>query len=82
MEYEQNLMTKIITVECHKLNGQQFYGTINYSEAKIKIFQDGLGLDTGLLKGVKITFNKCPIITFKLNSEINLTSIKSCSNHI
>ena len=32
------------------LNGELFTGTVNYSEAKIKIFKDGLGLDVGLLE--------------------------------
>ena len=55
-----------------------FLGTVNYSEAKIKIFQDGLGLDPSLLDCVKITYNKCPVVTYKLKSEINVaTSIKN-----
>ena len=53
MEYEQNLMRKFITVECQKLNGKQFYGTVNFSEAKLKIFQDRLGLNPGLLNCLK-----------------------------
>ena len=65
-ENEVNLMRDVITVECQKFNGNQFIGTVNYSEAKIKIFQDGLGLDAGLLGTVKISFNKCPVVTFKL----------------
>ena len=59
-------MRDTITVECQKLNGRMFIGTVNFSEAKVKIFQVGLGLDTGLLGSVKITFNKCPVISFKL----------------
>ena len=66
-------MRDVITVECQKLKGKQFIGTVNYSEAKIKIFQDGLGLDAGLLGTVRITFNKCPMVTFKLKSKINIT---------
>ena len=31
-----------ITVECQKLNGKQFVGTVNFSEAKVKIFQNGI----------------------------------------
>ena len=56
-EYDQPIMKNIITVECQKLNGKTFHGTVNYSEAKNKIFQDGLGLDPGLLDCVKITYN-------------------------
>ena len=52
---------------------KQFIGTVNFSEAKEKIFKDGLGLDAGLLGTVKITFNKCPVVTFKLKSKINVT---------
>ena len=48
-ENNENEMRDVITVECQKLNGKQFIGTVNFSEAKIKIFQDGLGLDGGLL---------------------------------
>ena len=78
MEYEQILLKNTITFECQKLNGETFHGTVNYSEAKIKIFQDGLGLDPSLLDCVKITFNQCPLVTYKLNSEINVaTSIKN-----
>ena len=76
-EDDQLVLKNIITVECQKLNGKTFNGTVNYSEAKIKIFQDGLGLDPSLLDCVKITFNKCPVINYKLKSEINVaTSIK------
>ena len=61
------------------MNGKQFIGTVNFSEAKIKIFQDGLGLNAGLLGTVKISFNKCPLVTFKLKSKINVT--QSIKNH-
>ena len=70
-------MKDIITVKCHKLNGTLFNGTVNYSEAKTKIFQDGLGLDPSLLSTVQINFHKCPMITFKLKSKINvITNIR------
>ena len=52
------------------MNGNHFNGTINFSEAKIKIFQDGLGINMDLLASVRISFNKFPVITFKLKSEI------------
>ena len=54
----QEMMTNTITVECQKLNGKPFIGTVNFSEAKNKIFKDGLGLDVGLLDVVKISFSK------------------------
>ena len=72
-ENDENMMRDVITVECKKLNGKPFIGTVNYSETKIKVFQDGLGLDTKLLGTVKIGFNKCPVITFKLKSKINVS---------
>ena len=76
----QILVKDVITVECQKLNGKQFNGTVNYSEAKSKIFKDGLGLNTSLLSQVKLSYNKCPVVTFKLNSEINvIQSVKSSS---
>ena len=51
---------------------------IKNKKAKIKIFKDGLGLDPVLLSGVKLTFNKCPVVTYKLHSKINVaTSIKN-----
>ena len=78
--FEQNKMKDIIIVECQKLNGALFNGTINFSEAKIKIFKDGLGLDTALLAKVKILFNKCPVITFKLKSNINVEQIIKSQN--
>ena len=67
-------MRNSITVECQKLNGKPFIGTVNFNETKIKIFKDGLGLDVGLLGTVKISFNKCPVVTFKLKSKINIKS--------
>ena len=71
-------MRDSITIECQKLNGKLFNGTVNFSEVKIKMFEDGLGLDAGLLETVKINFNKCPVVTFKLKSKINVPlSIKN-----
>ena len=37
-DQDQEMMTNTITVECQKLNGQLFNGTVNFSEAKTKIF--------------------------------------------
>ena len=69
---EQEGMKDTITIECRKLNDKPFLGTVNFSEAKLKNFQDGLGLNSCLLNGVNITFNKCPVVTFKLHSKINI----------
>ena len=38
-ENENANMTDIITVECQKLNGKPFIGTVNFNETKIKNFQ-------------------------------------------
>ena len=66
------MMRDIIVIECQKINNKYYTGCVNYSEAKTKIFQNGLGLNPDLLSAVKISFNKCPVITFKLYSEIYL----------
>ena len=55
---DQNKMENTITVECQNFNGRLFNGTVNFSEAKVKIFQDGLGLDVGLPEAVKISFKR------------------------
>ena len=64
------MVKNTVTVECQKLNGKPFNGTVNFSEAKTKVFQNGLGLDANQLSTVQINFNKCPMITFKLKSKI------------
>ena len=74
-EFGKNMMKDVITVECQKINGKLFIGTVNYSEAKIKIFQDGLGLDVGLLESVKINLqakikNQCLFKYKKTNTLI------------
>ena len=55
---DQNKMENTITVECQNFNGRLFNGTVNFSEAKVKIFQDDLGLDVGLPEAVKISFKR------------------------
>ena len=36
----------VINLECSKLNGELFKGTITYTEATVKIYQQNLGLST------------------------------------
>ena len=55
-----------------KINGEDFKGTVNFMEAKEKIFQDGLKLDLKLIGGIQMGFYRCPIVTFKLKEPINL----------
>ena len=69
-ENNENEMRDVITVECQKINGKQFIGTVNFSEAKIKIFEDGLGLNAGLLGPVKITFNNSRSLYITIQSII------------
>ena len=38
-----------ITIECSRMNESRFHGTINYTEAKEKIFTKALGLPTEIL---------------------------------
>ena len=77
-ESDDTSMRDVITVECQYLNGKKFIGTVTFSEAKTKIFKEGLGLDADLLETLKIGFNKCPVINFKLKSKINVRkSIKN-----
>ena len=74
IETNKNLR-KAITVECPRLNESAFRSTINYTEAKGNIFQNGLALPTNLLSSVRMTFNKYPAIHFKLNKEIDVNTI-------
>ena len=64
-----------ITVECPRMNESHFIGTLNYSEAKEKIFSVGLGLTPDLLRSVKMTFNKHPVIYFNLIKEIDISKL-------
>ena len=55
--HNEELWKDTITVRCHKLNGKPFNGTVNFSEAKTKVFQNGLGLDANLLSTVHVSYN-------------------------
>ena len=55
-----------------KISGEDFKGTITYTEATIKIFQQGLGLSNDILHAVKMSFNKYRTVSFKLRKQINI----------
>ena len=62
----------VLTVECLKLNGEDFKGTKTYTEAMVKIFQQELGFTSEILLAVKMFINKCRIVSFKLKNQINI----------
>ena len=64
------------------MNESTFRGTINYTEAKDKIFNKRLGLPTTLLSTVRMTFNKYPSVHFKLNKDIDITKLPNESFNI
>ena len=70
----------VLTVECLKLNGDDFKGTITYTEATVKIFQQELGLSSEILHAVKMSFNKCRIVSFKLKEKINIDELVEKEN--
>ena len=73
-------MRDVITIECQKINGEEFKGTITYTEATVKIFQQGLGLTNEILHAVKMLFNKFRIVSFKLKNQINIDELADKDN--
>ena len=57
------------------MNESTFRGTINYTEAKEKIFMKSLNLSPNLLSTVKMTFKNFPTIHFKLTKEIDMMTL-------
>ena len=70
----------VLTVECQKLNGEEFKGTITYTEATVKIFQQELGLQSGDLHSVKMSFNKFRTVSFKLKRQIDIDELVEKEN--
>ena len=68
-------MRDVLTVECYKINESDFKGTINYSEAKEKIFMEELGLPVQLLHSLKMSYTNLRTISFKLKNQINLEDL-------
>ena len=69
-----------ITVECLKINGETFNGTITYTEAAVKIFQQELGLTSDLLHSVKMAYSRCRTVTFKLKKQVNIDELAEKEN--
>ena len=69
-----------ITVECLKMNDSKFYGVINYTEAKEKIFVKALGLPINILSAVRMIYLKHPAVQFKLKNEIHISNSPSKLN--
>ena len=67
-------------MECHKINGQDFKGTITYTEATVKIFQQELGLSTEILHSVNMSFGKYRTVSFKLKKQINIDEMHEKEN--
>ena len=65
-------MRDVLTVECSKINGKDFKGTITYTEATVKIYQDKFGLQADNLHSIKMSFSTCRVVSFKLRSQINI----------
>ena len=65
----------VLTIECQKMNGEDFKGTITYTEATVKILEQELGFTTDILHAVKMSFNKCRIVSFKLKKRINIDEL-------
>ena len=65
-------MRDVIPVEWSKINGNDFKGTITYTEATIKIFQQKLELFAEILHSINMSFNKCRVVSFKLKKQINV----------
>ena len=65
-------MRDVLTVECMKLNENDFKGTVTYSEAQDKIFTEALGLSSDLLHSLKFGYSSCRTVTFKLKKQIYL----------
>ena len=73
----QGGMRDDILIECQTLNGRPFKGTITYKEAKIAIFEEKLGYQQSLLHSIRTSFNGCPVVRYKLNSQINIDDLIS-----
>ena len=73
-------MRDVLTIECLKLNGKVFKGTITYTEATVKIFQQELGLSADILHSVKMSFTRCRIVSFKLKKQINIDELVEKEN--
>ena len=54
----------VLTIECLKINDEVFKGTITYTEATVKIFQQELGLPADLIHSINMSFGKLLLIVY------------------
>ena len=73
-------MRDVLTVECQQINGEDFKGTVTYTEATVKIFQQELGFSADILHAVKMSFNKYRTPSFKLKKQINIDELVEKEN--
>ena len=52
--------------------GEDYRGTVTYTEAKYQIFMKCLDLPEKLFHKIKIQFGKGPTITFKLTKQVDV----------
>ena len=65
-----------IEILLEKLNGQPFRGTVTQLEAKHGIYAECLGFgDFDNFDGVRVGFRRCPTLTFKLKTAINVDAL-------
>ena len=64
-----------IVIEVQQMNGQDFYGTITPTEARITIFEGVLGLAQDDLAGVTVGFNRGRTITYKLKQQRDIDQL-------
>ena len=65
-------------IEVHfvTINGEKFFGSITYQEAKHLVFKDCLGFgDFSNFDGARVGFKGSPTVTFKLKNAINVDEL-------
>ena len=70
-------MRDVITVVVQSKDGEDYRGTVTYTEARYEIFSKGMDLPDDLLHGIKIQFGNSPTITYKLTEQIDIDSLSS-----
>ena len=71
---ERGLRDDLI-IQCQTINDKPFKGTITFKEAKFAIFEGKLGYEHSLLHSIRMSFNGCPVIKFKLNSQVDIDDL-------
>ena len=68
-------MRDVISVEIIAKDGEDYRGTVTYTEARYEMFGKGMDLPDDLLHGIKIRFSTGPTVTFKLNEQIDIDDL-------